>query len=76
MIPLGNAASIFGANSAVTLMMSKCFLDEKVGLPQVFLLMVVIGGVTLITKPSFLFGGDDGAEAGIGYLLAVSACAL
>ena len=49
---------------------------EKVGLPQVFLLIVVIIGVAFIAKPSFLFGGDDGAEAGIGYLLAVSACAL
>mmetsp|Transcript_7683 Transcript_7683/g.14308 ORF Transcript_7683/g.14308 Transcript_7683/m.14308 type:complete len:336 (+) Transcript_7683:249-1256(+) len=75
MLPLGNTTSIAAASPAVTLVLSKCFLNEEIGLRQIFLVIFVIAGAVLIAKPSFLFGGNEEHGAGIGYLLATISCA-
>lgn len=46
---LGNTAIIF------TAILSKIFLKEKIGIPHLISVLLIISGVILIAKPTFLF---------------------
>jgi drug/metabolite transporter (DMT)-like permease len=59
LIPLGDASSIVFSSPIFVTVIACFLLKEPCGLFQGFMLVMGIGGVTLICKPSFLFGQVD-----------------
>ena len=57
-IPIGNASAIFFCSPMFTFMFATVTLDEKLGLFRVMLSLFMLGGVTLMSRPPFIFGHE------------------
>ncbi|CAK8674329.1 solute carrier family 35 member G1-like [Clavelina lepadiformis] len=54
---VGDVLALCGLYPMWTLLMSRIFLKEKVWIWELIIALLVIAGVVLIARPSFLFGG-------------------
>ncbi|KAJ1446950.1 hypothetical protein M885DRAFT_544608 [Pelagophyceae sp. CCMP2097] len=65
-LPLGDASSILFSSPAWATVMAFFVLGEKIDAVGVGAILASIGGVVLVSRPSFLFGHADGASGGGG----------
>jgi len=70
-LPLGDAAAILFSSPAWAAVMGFFILGEKIDALGVLAILLSIGGVVLISKPSFVFGNSGSAE-GSGFASAVA----
>lgn len=56
-LPLADATVIFYSNPVLTALFAALFLDERLGPTEIAGALLSFGGITLIARPSFLFGG-------------------
>ena len=74
MLPLGDATAIIGLYPAVTLVMARVWLKEKVDHIATAAILLACAGGLLITKPSFLFHTAPANGAALGYAIAALGC--
>jgi drug/metabolite transporter (DMT)-like permease len=55
-LPLADATVIFYSNPVLTALFAAVFLDERLGPAEIAGALVSFAGITLIARPSFLFG--------------------
>jgi drug/metabolite transporter (DMT)-like permease len=55
-LPLADATVIFYSNPVLTALFAALFLDERLGSNEIAGALLSFGGITLIARPSFLFG--------------------
>jgi drug/metabolite transporter (DMT)-like permease len=55
-LPLADATVIFYSNPVLTALFAAVFLDERLGPTEIAGALVSFAGITLIARPSFLFG--------------------
>lgn len=55
-LPLADATVIFYSNPVLTALLAAFFLDERLGAREVLGALLSFGGITLIARPSFVFG--------------------
>ncbi|HSG08444.1 MAG TPA: DMT family transporter [Longimicrobiales bacterium] len=61
-LPLADATVIHFMNPVFTAFFAAVVLGEHIGFVEALLVMVSLGGVLVVARPSFLFGGDGGLE--------------
>lgn len=78
---VGDATAIFFGSPVFACIFARLFLKEAIGIVEIILVFVVIGGVFMIAQPPFLFGGGGGEDSEeditsefIGAMLALFAC--
>jgi len=57
-LPLADATVIFYSNPVLTALFAALFLDERLGPAEIAGALMSFGGITLIARPSFLFGAS------------------
>ena len=65
MIPFADASTIIFSAPVYVSVIACIFLKEECGIFQTFTIGVTIGGVLLISKPTFLFGVDPESVVGV-----------
>ncbi|KAJ8038514.1 Solute carrier family 35 member G1 [Holothuria leucospilota] len=74
---VGDATAVVFGSPVFVGMFARIFLKEPFGILDFMLVVIVIGGVFLISQPPFLFGGEEGERHSteyIGALFALGTC--
>jgi len=78
LIPFGDAMTIIFSSPVIVMMVSHCFLKEKCGFYRIGIVILLLSGIILITKPTQIFAAKVADEVSnkvhtqvIGYLVAL-----
>ena len=59
-LPLGDSTTILFSSPVLVMALSVFFLKEKCGVFRLVAALVLVSGVSLIAKPPFIFGQQEG----------------
>ena len=62
LIPFGDAMTIIFSSPVIVMIVSHCFFNEKCGIYRFFIVILLMVGITFITKPTQIFSSNSKEE--------------